>query len=622
MTPVAHPALSELMQSAQRQPIPEVLAKIDDSYKDVEQTFRVFQERRRQSIVEQGPFNNIVSKLAEDEFHEPAPLIDIPASEPQSVAGSTNIRPNMAQGRSAPGSSSSINVRRRSSASVMAAAQLVTQMAAVTASVSSDQVTSAAARLTSDSRRASQPHSRADLPGAASGGGDSHLIMPSSRSALSASPSKILECTSAPIVDKVLSAVRTATTAPADEPEPVAMPTSPPVAAPATLASSPGAAAAGIPRPPARLEPVRTSPHLPTVSGPGGGGDLGLLPGGVPFADAPPQRTTTTITAGAAAAAAPVFQVVVAGEGEVGGKPRPDIDFIPVAPKMDMGMGMGALAPAANPRARAKSVDESAAAGGAKPSWTAVIAAARGVKDPKAMADTEEAKITNTFKKWKTNAKKKKSSERQRRIEEGQRRLISEIPDTIRLDMVREALPVVQKMIEQYKAQLGERDEITQGAMAHHTHLLGMLPRSHVYSEDAASFVNEDGPYSGERTMRTSRSFARNSFAAGPGGFAAAPTAIIARLSHLGAGEGLRPGSGGVGRVVRHSGSNIGGQSTGAMPSGNEGGKGKSVAITTNAKIKKSAAVSSPRKENFLKLDDILSDEHKGFGARLTGRGG
>jgi hypothetical protein len=83
----------------------------------VEKTFKIFQERRKSSLAEDVPFASIISKLGQDSGEEDSQQVALP--HPSNNASSTQIP----------------SVRRRSSASLAAAAQLVSQMVQVTSSV-------------------------------------------------------------------------------------------------------------------------------------------------------------------------------------------------------------------------------------------------------------------------------------------------------------------------------------------------------------------------------------------------------------------------------------------------------------------------------------------------------
>jgi hypothetical protein len=59
--------------------------------------------------------------------------------------------------------------------------------------------------------------------------------------------------------------------------------------------------------------------------------------------------------------------------------------------------------------------------------------------------------------------------------------------------MIHEAVPVIQKMIDQYKTQLGERDEVTQTAIRHLAILQSSVPQSHVHFVDASADPAKSG---------------------------------------------------------------------------------------------------------------------------------
>ncbi|KAI9221571.1 hypothetical protein BC828DRAFT_380678 [Blastocladiella britannica] len=162
-----------------------------------------------------------------------------------------------------------------------------------------------------------------------------------------------------------------------------------------------------------------------------------------------------------------------------------------------------------------------------------------------------------------------------------------QVPDTIRLDMLREALPVVQKMITEYKKQLGDRDEITQQAIAHHWHLLRMLPKSHAYPEDGT----------------------------------VDPTTVTTEIQPAGSLPSTASGLGfkGFGRSASKA-MDAGGAAGGTGKEKRVSDKPGVTSLVTNlmANVKMSAPWSPSTPDRPLRLDDILSEQDKGLASRLT----
>ncbi|KAI9221570.1 hypothetical protein BC828DRAFT_67691 [Blastocladiella britannica] len=444
----AHPGLADLMHAAQRQPIPEVLAKFDDAYRDVGTTLRIFQERRRSSLAEQGPFTNIVAKLENDTpddiFADTATTAAANGTAPpQPPIGSQNgggawdgsgmtvqsMPPSTSSGRPAavapipsstqPGSLNAsqgvLTPARRSSISILAAANLVSQMAQVTAqasgtstsevmqaarrssvSVQSDSAVrsraaatgssvrgSFAAGLNGDLRRSHSQgkdprpanvtpagHGSSPLVGGAqqqhtlftsSGSGPSALISGAFMSAMSGNSDPIGTTTgnaaaheSMPIVPGALqpafldlelqsSPYQVPLTGPGS---------SMPVIAPPAMDPSGGSGGAVTStyslshRPPAHLPPVIRA--APSVSSP-------FSPmGDAPYSPPPLPHVTPPM---------PVFQMaIIGGDGEVAKPAKPEMEFIPVTPKMDLGGVGGVGIDMPRSRSRTRSIGDNAMA--------------------------------------------------------------------------------------------------------------------------------------------------------------------------------------------------------------------------------------------------------------------
>ncbi|ORZ34976.1 hypothetical protein BCR44DRAFT_1435518 [Catenaria anguillulae PL171] len=504
----------------------------------------------------------------------------------------------------------SIASMRRSSQSVLAAAQLVSQMAAVTSQVA------ATSEQVLNGRRSGQSSANMLKDSDGSVGLAAQVVgNPAARSKeqagglpTSQSSGPVLERDSA-VSGRIHHSTLGGTASPpnAGSPDPASITTTiisavtsplptitPPNASPRKDSSENGAVHPDFitstrqstnslnPRPPPRLEPVRAVPQLPAL-----GGD-GHLPG---------MALESNKLPGTASPPAPVFQVVVAGDGEDGGqgpKKQPDFEFIPVAPKLDLPTDIFR-------KARTKSMDEGQAGGAAALAAAKSVAAAKIQPTPDTPTSplSPSAPITATAaKRWKSNAKRKgaKSSERQRRLEEGRRRGITEIPDTIRLDMIREALPVVSKMVSEYKSQLGDRDEITQIAVAHFAKLQSMLSRSHAYADDGVSVMDDDGVVT-----------------AGLGG-GKLGTGGRAGMSKSGMVPSVSGLMGGGGKAVAMGG--IMGPSAGGVGGGGAGGMiGGMPHLGGGLKVKKTAVMSTTAVKKEKKLDDIMSDDQgKGGG--------
>ncbi|KAJ3365757.1 hypothetical protein GGF32_008155 [Allomyces javanicus] len=443
---ITHPALADLLSASQRQPIPEVLEKMEETYRDVDQTFRAFQQRRKSSVLEQGPFNNIMSRLMDDVQELDA------ESLAQDEPSPTSRRASVASTRG--GAIGTHSPRRRSSASVMVAAQLISQMEIVTGS---------AQELAHSGR--GPVHSSSQRPsGSAPPSPDASAAAAQLRQ-LSGITGAVMSATSAPAGSILPGQVAEATLVPAHVSESPSRAPSP--AGPFAAPSLP-AAPVVLPSPPVTLPSPDPSQH---------GSGSPLIPG----------SSTNSVLSPSTAAPPPVFQMMVAAEGEEP-KARIDLEFIPLTPNI------GSMATPEPRRIRSKSMDASnrpdePVVGSVTMDSTSVLKSG-----PIAAREGGVEGAVNTFssfRKWKSSVKKKKlSTERQKRLEQATARFNLEIPDSIRFDLVREALPVVQKMVDQYRAQLGDRDAVTQDAVAHLRRLQTMMPASHAHhqqSDDATT---------------------------------------------------------------------------------------------------------------------------------------
>ncbi|KNE64358.1 hypothetical protein AMAG_09382 [Allomyces macrogynus ATCC 38327] len=465
---ITYPALADLLSASQRQPIPEVLEKMEETYRDVDQTFRAFQQRRKSSVLEQGPFNNIMSRLMDDvqELDAESVAQDEPSPTPR--------RASVASTRG--GAVGTHSPRRRSSASVMAAAQLISQMEIVTGS---------AQELANSGGRGAGRTQR--LSGSAPPSPDASAAAAQLRQ-LSGITGAVMSATSAPAGSILPGQVAEATLVPAHVSEPPSRAPSPssPFAAPSLPA-----APVVLPSPPVALPSPDSSQH---------GSGSSLIPG----------SSTISVSSPSAAAPPPVFQMMVAAEGEEP-KARIDLEFIPLTPNL------GSMATPEPRRIRSKSMDasngpdEPVVASVTMDSTLSVLKSG-----PIAAREGGVEGAVNTFssfRKWKSSVKKKKlSTERQKRLEQATARLNLEIPDSIRFDLVREALPVVQKMVDQYRAQLGDRDAVTQDAVAHLRRLQTMMPASHAHhqqSDDATTTTDTTPSVSDLLPTRRSWSLSR-----------------------------------------------------------------------------------------------------------------
>ncbi|KNE60621.1 hypothetical protein AMAG_05998 [Allomyces macrogynus ATCC 38327] len=289
---ITHPGLADLMSASHRQPIPEVLEKMEETYRDVDQTFRAFQQRRKSSVLEQGPFNNIMSRLMDDVQELDA------ESLAQDEPSPTSRRASIASTRG--GAVGTHSPRRRSSASVMAAAQLISQMEIVTGSAQ-ELANSGRGPIRSSSQRPS---------GSAPLSPDASAAAAQLRQ-LSGITGAVMSATSAPAGSILPGQVAEATLVPAHVSEPPSRAPSP--AAPFATSSLPVAPAV-LPASPVALQSPDPSQH-------GSGSPL------------IPDSSTNSVSSPSTAAPPPVFQMMVAAEGEEP-KARIDPEFIPLTPNL------------------------------------------------------------------------------------------------------------------------------------------------------------------------------------------------------------------------------------------------------------------------------------------------
>ncbi|KAL7752692.1 hypothetical protein RI367_001694 [Sorochytrium milnesiophthora] len=92
--------------------------------------------------------------------------------------------------------------------------------------------------------------------------------------------------------------------------------------------------------------------------------------------------------------------------------------------------------------------------------------------------DAEKSPTPAATAKRSKSKNRKKASELQKRLQEASKRLNCEIPHSIELDVTAHAVPIVMRMVDLYRSQLGERSPITVSAVKHLERLNAVATRT------------------------------------------------------------------------------------------------------------------------------------------------